>query len=97
DEKAPLLVGDIDVGTRIDQYVLGLIHELCGKRAKPLRWCRRDEPTNFARQPRILDVVDSQARVEVCQVDQIPLLFDVWQVVLQIGIVRPKAASLVTN
>jgi hypothetical protein len=76
DEQAPVLVGDVDVASGVDQHILRLAYELIVReRAVPLGWSRGDEPSDFLRQPGILDVEDSQPGIEVSQIDEIGLLF----------------------
>lgn len=75
DENAPVFVADVNIAARIHQHVFGLIHEfIVGQRAITSGRGRRNEPSDFSRQIRILDVVNAQSGIEVGEVDKIALL-----------------------
>src|SRR6266853_4174803 len=66
DEQPPLFVGDVDVAACVDQDIFCLAYELSVRgRHSAHRWRRRDEPSRFRWQARVLDVEHSQTGVEV--------------------------------
>jgi len=98
DENTPLFVGDVDIAARVHQHVLGLAHELVvGKWSVAFDRCRRHEPPDFFRRPLILDVENAQPGIEIGQINQVALLFDVRQMVFKVRIVRPEATALVAE
>src|SRR5258708_4527349 len=64
------------------------------RQAWPLRW---HEIAYLFRQPRIADVENSQARIEIGDVDQIARLLHRGIMDFLIGVVRPKASALVAE
>src|ERR1700730_9953687 len=98
DEQPPLFVGDVDVAACIYQTILSLAYELIvWGRHSAHGWSRRDKPSRFRRQTRVLDVEDSQTGVEVGEVNQIALLLHVRIVLQDIRVVRPEAAAFVAK
>ncbi len=63
DPQALVLLGEVDVAAGVDQHVLTLHDQLLGQRSVPPRGIGGNEVSDLARQARVRDVDDSQARV----------------------------------
>src|SRR5215813_3485537 len=96
DKDTPVLVSDINIAARVYEHILGLAHQLV-IRKRPIAFCRRrwNKPPDLFWQSRILDVVDAQPGVEVSQINQIALLFDVRQMVFEVCVVWSEPSSLI--
>ncbi len=57
-----------------------------GHDADALRGLRRDEPADFFWHARVRDIEDAQAGVEVGEINQVALFFDIGQMVLEVRI-----------
>src|ERR1700684_1208725 len=97
-EESQLPVSYENVSARIHQHVFCLVHEFIVRvRTQPLGWLRWNEPADFPRQARILDVIYAQSCVEISEIDQIGLLLDIGRMLQDVGIVRSEAPTLLAK
>src|ERR1035441_4073793 len=76
-EKSPLFVVNVDVSSRVHQYVLGRGRQFCWSCSNAFGGLRRNKPAGFLWVPRVLDIEDSQPGVEISEIDQIGLFLHV--------------------
>src|SRR5262245_24687933 len=98
DKDTPVLVSDITIASGVYEHILSQDHQLV-IRKPPIAVCRCrwNKPPDLFRQSRILDVVDAHPGIEVSQINQIVLLFDVRQMVFEVRVVWSEPSPLIAE